>query len=711
MLYINLQDLVLRGVYPTMNQICFSQDDSAIWSQTDPFRRDEDIIDPITPEFQSPARGFRCLIQSQKLSIYANDQHNRKDVLRQTNTMGNAERRKIIKPERDFESLDDLITFLVTEPPPENYMSIGDSLEQSRPQRKSPLKLFQRQNSKKIKQPRQILLPDSAVAAKTTQGHWHIAITIPPEHDPLLPKPDYKLKEEQLQGKESATTNYNDPITILKPAIMDTRPRVAQVGCALTTEISRSTSELMFDSAVLEAEPLQISNDNRSIPEIPKSAKGAEPFTPQSSRQKSDTRAMSPVVISQNRRKGDPTHSCGIAPGGKSIHTTVGHSEETTSITTAQDGPFFRKSTPQIKSATGRSQLDLSINTKMVELASGYSTSNVTGSRYTFANGCSLPPNRKLPDLPESSENRRSIKSGSIREPLSTTKESVFQQGARSEGHSASNVRDSQRQYIQSRQKHVRALRSRDMAATRASVSGQTSETHLTTDDGNKRESSSISKGPETRREHGKNKSSLRRANSLTPIMVVVDSEPALDFKPSIGYDFPSPPRNTPKLQGWTENMSSDGMRRAPFYPVTVSISGDKGPCSSNQKPIATITQQAIPPSTHIDIMPRLQSSPASSLEAIEERLKNIEHSNALLLQAFNTVVRMGANCLEPKNLISHPGTEHAVNLEASRGRDAQSAGDLESIEPLMKELQEAARVSLEQKGVEKDFDADKDMH
>jgi hypothetical protein len=722
LLHMDRQNPVPQGSCLVMNQI---QDDTVVWGRSEAApKKEADMIDSLIPKTLNPTGTFRCLIESQRLAIYVNDQQNEKNALRRRDTTRNAEPRKIIKPERELGSLNDLATFLLTkDPPPENFMSMGDTTEQVRPQRKLPFKFLQRQDSKKVKEcPPQLLLPDSAVAARTIQGHWHIAITIPPEYDPLLPRPGPVSQEVQLPPKESISIDCDGPITVLKPAIMENRPmRITRVDFiapsdstnnAVVEETPRSTSRSIPDSVASKAESpkiMQNSCDRESVLGVSISAAGTIPLLPRPREPRGETRVMSPVDAHRSRWKKDSRNSNGTTFSGRSIQTTPSHSRDSTSISTAPDESFIRSPAPSIRSVTGSLESDVSsIHAKMADM------SNVTGSKYTSIRNtsgiCGPPPNRKLPELPEGTSDRRPRVTRKI---PATAEPSPLQYGLRDVAHGNSDAGGSQRPYIQSRQERVKALRSRDMAALRTSV-----DQHVSESDGkHQRESLPIVKVFETRK--GKQRATSRRVNSLTPIMVVVDTEPVLNCQSPINYAFPSPPRNASKPFESSKAKSSADMKRMLSYPVRISMSDDKVRYSPQHRPAVTALgrAQVASPVTPSHTEPRLQPSPTSSLDSIEVRLKNIEHSNALLLRALNAVVRMGVGYCELKDMVpsplspSSPSTTRGIDAKVRYGTDGQAAEDLGNIEPLMRELQEAARVSLEdQRGVSKDLDECDDM-
>ncbi|KAI1764907.1 hypothetical protein GGR53DRAFT_491973 [Hypoxylon sp. FL1150] len=93
------------------------------------------------------------------------------------------------------ERLETLADFFRSPPPPGNFMSIPDNLSVSSADgRWSMLKAFRKkrksQGQSRRSRPPLIVLPDSAVSARTTSGHRYIAISIPSEQSssrPVLP--------------------------------------------------------------------------------------------------------------------------------------------------------------------------------------------------------------------------------------------------------------------------------------------------------------------------------------------------------------------------------------------------------------------------------------------------------------------------------------------------------------------------------------------
>ncbi|KAI1362491.1 hypothetical protein F5Y08DRAFT_273108 [Xylaria arbuscula] len=108
----------------------------------------------------------------------------------------------------------ELIRFLrKTPPPPSNYMSIPDNLSSSSEEDRWDKfkKIIFRYRSKAHKRrPPIIMLPDSAVSARTIEGHRYIAISIPTEQSPTTP-----LTESQYPVYDSAGTSLEGEVNYM----------------------------------------------------------------------------------------------------------------------------------------------------------------------------------------------------------------------------------------------------------------------------------------------------------------------------------------------------------------------------------------------------------------------------------------------------------------------------------------------------------------
>ncbi|KAL2133328.1 hypothetical protein VTI74DRAFT_2523 [Chaetomium olivicolor] len=120
---------------------------------------------------------------------------------------------------RDRETLKDLIDFFRnTPPPPGNFMSTPDPLEEKPHKSKKSIPLWpfwkkaKKEDKKAKAAPRRIKLPDSAVAGTTIGGHRHVAISIPIEYDHLEPLASKSAasRNDQLREPDVATEEVGD---------------------------------------------------------------------------------------------------------------------------------------------------------------------------------------------------------------------------------------------------------------------------------------------------------------------------------------------------------------------------------------------------------------------------------------------------------------------------------------------------------------------
>lgn len=102
------------------------------------------------------------------------------------------------------------------EPPPDNYMSIPDSVKKSLGgSKRSALKIFGRQKRKRHNPSKFLRLPDSAVSAKTKSGARHIAISIPIEYDHIEEKAS-PLRQHPVP-KHTRSSLSTGAVIVLKP--------------------------------------------------------------------------------------------------------------------------------------------------------------------------------------------------------------------------------------------------------------------------------------------------------------------------------------------------------------------------------------------------------------------------------------------------------------------------------------------------------------
>ncbi|KAI0522257.1 hypothetical protein F5B22DRAFT_467510 [Xylaria bambusicola] len=207
-------------------------------------------------------------------------------------------------------SVVDLIHFLTkTSPPPSNYMSIPDNsssgTEDDRWDRLKR-KIFRYRGKARKRRPPVIMLPDSAVSARTTGGHRYIAISIPLQHSPLaaLTNPQYPIygSIEAAFAKE-VNSMYSMPrktfptrlVPVLNPVVEDREStassspeRPPRSATPLTSASRRARSQSI---------PLLPSQEQRYTP--------CKPIHLSKSKSVSNTRSVPPLSDTTLKTRGD----------------------------------------------------------------------------------------------------------------------------------------------------------------------------------------------------------------------------------------------------------------------------------------------------------------------------------------------------------------------------------------------------------------------
>ncbi|KAI1634484.1 hypothetical protein F4809DRAFT_665450 [Biscogniauxia mediterranea] len=138
----------------------------------------------------------------------------------------------------DDEGFEEIIQLLRRTPRPENFMSIPDNFSSSEEEKRRKFRLFRKARKPKKSRPPTIKLPDSAVAARTTDGHRYIAISIPVEHSYL--GPNFSLSPK-TNGPAKTSANRETPPRFDRKAPID-RPITFLKSVAEDKESSSSLS-------------------------------------------------------------------------------------------------------------------------------------------------------------------------------------------------------------------------------------------------------------------------------------------------------------------------------------------------------------------------------------------------------------------------------------------------------------------------------------
>ncbi|KAI0019111.1 hypothetical protein F4780DRAFT_467871 [Xylariomycetidae sp. FL0641] len=180
--------------------------------------------------------------------------------------------RELLDEEESNNGIQELIQLLRQSPPPGNLMSIPDHLSSSSEEdrwTKLKTKVLRRKRKKgrRVRTP-SIKLPDSAIAATTTDGHRHIAISIPSEHSHLGPQspsqyPVYESMEAEFQREIESrfgvarNSAADRAVTVLKPVAEDRES---------ASSISLSPGESPYSNQPLSVRPKR----SQSAPSPPK---------------------------------------------------------------------------------------------------------------------------------------------------------------------------------------------------------------------------------------------------------------------------------------------------------------------------------------------------------------------------------------------------------------------------------------------------------
>lgn len=478
-------------VHPHSNSILSDQEIRAMISEGDSARR--------------LARGSH--------DVSASQSQDSSRVLRQTTS-----RIKSARPERDMQDWRELADFLRTnEPPPSNFMSIPEDENLGSQYKKGPLKIFRRQiNKSSALASKHLQLPDSAVAAKTRKGHWHIAISIPLSaigaysgYNSTASDPAKVTESEcgatsksRIPGSHRLSLYRSQSISILK-ASPSNETRILENQHLALRKYDGSSNNVVGKEA---ADTLKNSYSQEFMLE---SEHGHQPSQNQSSDSQTTQpkRTFVPLCPSDldrnDGRRTDFRHSGGTAYSERTVESPTGHSRDPSSVSTAPsaapsqlianvDLPYRTSSrqkttdeaiiepsspsSPKPHSASiqqhgDNQKRDSMISNKSFESDVSFTNGKIAEAAYgcqpelvsSVRNAPRTPaPTRALPDLPECSDDGHSHRSHS---------RSVDTEVQRATGHSLARSRSSAEDPSrQMRQEKVKAIRLRDINAHKANI-------------------------------------------------------------------------------------------------------------------------------------------------------------------------------------------------------------------------------------------------
>lgn len=601
-------------------------------------------------------------------------------------------------------------TFLANEPPPSNFVAIPEYGVPENSPKKSLLKIFRR-NTKKKSTPvpsRNLQLPDSAVASRTTKGHCHIAISIPPpvtssyskdgvaasehieagglEHQDFATAPNHKmlldhqesplLQSESTSAQKTSVSNEKQlPGNHRQPRKNNNSNSSSVLGAETTSALENYyRTELMLEDEIFSVQPKDRAFHSEAMD--PKNAvvTGYPSNLDRNNSQWTDSRRSGTTAYSE-----------------KTLESLRGHSRGPSSISTApstdlhqhwpNDGPPKRTSSkhktgrnasielsaptpaPKFKQAwkqkagenlirssvLSAKSIESDLSSKVAKIADTYSHGQKSVVSSVHNAPISPAPTRPLPDLPEGSHDSRSHRS------RSRSHNNDIQQTTGDSGNKSKRpTEDCSRQ---SRQDKVKALRMRDINAVRAinrSTTPKDSQTCIcgappmansrTGMNGAPRHSSSLS------RETG----SASAANTLSPIMLVADSEPYLGFGQSDDFldsTIPFDPRSSHYFSTYSNYR---GRVLTPPRSVEPSLASSDDetlhlPRSRASTSNASRSQAGSVRSRHRFSRSSMnrKSSPQFQEEDITERLQKLDNSIAAILQTMTAVMEMGSTIKE----------------------------------------------------------------
>jgi len=550
-----------------------------------------------------------------------------------------------LKLETDRESVIHLAKFLrTTDPPANNFMSLPDGSHRRSQNKKLPFKMLRRQTSKKSSNTvvRTLRLPDSAVAAKTSQGHWHIAISIPVGYDHEERNTPSQSQTTKHAKTQSETAIRNGPITVLKPAIGNVRPAALQKVHIKSqshddlrlTFASPKRLSVSLPSNMEAGHSSQALSDQKHNQDVSQSAKvnqvqSSQPFTPDNAVSAGD--AARPKSQRSEARKSEETFTV------RSLDSSVCHTRGQSSISTAPSVNYPASPRaiwpPKRQTSASYHVLDQSEQSISAQLRQSVIDSYVddclrptsAGSDMSSANlNIAATAQGYGPDMPGTQVVfvRKGTQAPSYRAriarrtPKNSSAEYILSsQSTLSRDYSAGPPNgvdvESTAKTRQSRRDRVKAIRSRDMAKLRAMKKYEQVMASVTANEIPSVSGLSPSNGARTesyRRQAQKRSLSYasiaeetpwqKTLNSLTSVMVVADLEPSTassdlcvnpnmlvaDFEPSVAQSEPCIPVSHLSTQVLNEKEKRISLRNSPDEAQTPPCSVPASPTSSDRE-------------------------------------------------------------------------------------------------------------------------------
>ena len=588
-----------------------------------------------------------------------------------------------------------LAEFLKTkQPPPSNRMSHNESDEEPGLKLQSILgKLARRKsNSRKKREPRLIQLPDTAVAARTIDGHRHIAISIPVQYnaaqyaqleDKPLPQAPLEQRSSSLP-KGKTTKQQRGPVVVLKPV----REVQESIGAMINPhsqnpqlqphhKISRADSIQPAVESPVQNATQTFQNYEASLVKKQLRSSGGSDLSSELSMEEIEARNAAANILSDGS---EPRNSNGTY-STSSRSTTHGHSRAKSSVSTVEScasinpGLSVQQLTPS--RLTGALETELRAAARKLsaydefQLSTEYPTEPRVSTpeilcRELFDNPSSMdydalarnnarvetippicpPPNRELPDLPPNGAHMRSLSSGSTR--TNNTLDSRASSGTLSPRY-MENDRLSRRESVRTKKKrdptHVR-----ERCSTPNSLRGASRTAAL-----------------EKRRISDWEMEAMPQNNTdmkISGVMVVGDVSPR-PLTPKYPTSSESTPKATPRSRRHTKTSSRTTISSPHHQALSLSnpIYSDLAPLRdrSHSQASHSSTSHSSPHELE-SLTSRRQARKAARNanikdQAIEARLRRLEMDNKILLEALSGIAG-GFGLLRNQGLLDRHGAK-----------------------------------------------------
>ncbi|RDW80069.1 hypothetical protein BP6252_04707 [Coleophoma cylindrospora] len=600
----------------------------------------------------------------------------------------------VVLLESNRQSMKELADFLMTrEPPPDHYMSIPESRELPSAQKRSSFNLFRRRKSQQFQGPRLLQLPDSAIASKTSGGHRHIAISIPIEHDYVgnssrigSPRGTY---DDRMGGRNGLLLNPVRSFELPSPA-QRRSPNIAgspNLPAAISIPNGGKTGIGGHARLQCTCPPKRGSMllENLSLGTGPVVEPGVE-LSPRRSVNKGLRHSIGPIYIDKGLPP--PPHEPRPTSTVPSLRST------------------YRYSLPPRISSKGSTRKPFS------DAAAASNVQRAYGHKPTMSGASAMSGGEEslysvgslhtagVVDLQNVVGNKLHVRTKSnssdhvgmyiVRPstaPLERQLQAVIDMKKAKPNRSSTSIDSREKQVVlasrQCRRERVRAKKQRDIAAHKEHGSSKPmqSENGSRLDSGRVRTRSSSS----LTRELGVKK---RNANAITPIMVVATVEPSFDYKAasrgrSIKRRADPPLSHTPPRSSASQASDEDIIARQPRKSTAIGSVTTRARLSKRHSILSQHHQIAQEREADLDL-----------------RLSRIERDNTILLHTLSTISRSFLDLnrlLLPSSRRENTKRPILHDIGSAMGEEPAPVAGLDGIEPLMRELQDNARVSREE--------------